>query len=455
MLAGSTVMRLLIVAYDFPPNPSPQSLRWAYMVRELAASGHEIRVITASLPGYGPGGLPEIGETVRVLKVWPGPLSALLRRRAPIGPATEDSAAPASWQSPHGWVGNQPVGMLNWKGRFAERLKNSLSLILFPDYRAEWLPWARRVLRRVLSDFNPDIVVTSHEPACSLPLGMEASRLGFCWVADLGDPVLAPYTPLRWRNRAQRLERTVCRDAALVSVTSESFARLLFDRHGLDPSRCMVLPQGFDAKPDNQLKSTGVFDRTLLELLYTGRFYAFRRADALLKAVVGVDGVRLSIATPDAPEYVLRTAAAFPEKVRILGFVEHQLALRLQRDCDVLVNLANEDPVQVPGKVNEYLGSGRPIMHVTGAETDATGQLIERLHAGWQVRQDREEIQRLLHEVRTCRVRVSCGQRDVEAIAAYSWQRLAAAWLDRIKSLPRKPMESLNAASQRAPSGMG
>ena len=161
-------------------------------------------------------------------------------------------------------------------------------------------------------------------------------------------------------------------------------------------------------------------------------------------------------ATPDAPEYVLRAAAEFPQKVRILGFVGHGLALRLQRDCDVLVNLANEDPVQVPGKVNEYLGSGRPILHVGGTESDATGRLIERLHAGWHVRQDREEIRNLLHELRSRLFGgLGNGQRDEDAIAAYSWQRLAAGWLDRIRSLPRKSMAPMSAAGQGTRGGMG
>ncbi|WP_156458438.1 glycosyltransferase [Rhodanobacter sp. Root627] len=430
-------MRLLIVAYDFPPNPSPQSLRWAYLVRELAASGHEIRVITADLPGYGPGGLPEIPNDVRIQRVWPGPLSALLRKRRSGDFSTGDAAAVARSDGTSTLASSSQLASLNWKGRLAKRLKDSLSLVLFPDYRAEWSPWARHALRRILSEFNPDVVVTSHEPACSLPLGIEASRQGFFWAADLGDPVLAPYTPLRWRSRARRLERAVCKNATLVSVTSESFARLLSDRHGLDPSRCMVLPQGFDANVDDQSVAAGIFEHDLLELLYTGRFYDFRRADALLDAVVGIEGVRLSIATPSAPEYVLRAAAAHPEKVRILGFVKHRSALQFQRRCDVLVNLANEDPVQIPGKVNEYLGSGRPILHVGDAEADATGRLIEALHAGWHVKRNREEIQTLLRQIQRRHATVGIGgeERDVGTIAAYSWQRLAVDWVRRVELL--------------------
>ena len=44
-------MRFLLIAYEFPPSPSPQSLRWAYLVRELIALGHQVKV--RSRPGRG------------------------------------------------------------------------------------------------------------------------------------------------------------------------------------------------------------------------------------------------------------------------------------------------------------------------------------------------------------------------------------------------------------------
>src|SRR5690606_37156346 len=36
------LMRVLLIAYEFPPSPSPQSLRWAYLSRELVALGHYV-----------------------------------------------------------------------------------------------------------------------------------------------------------------------------------------------------------------------------------------------------------------------------------------------------------------------------------------------------------------------------------------------------------------------------
>lgn len=437
-------MRVLLIAYDFPPSPSPQSLRWAYLVRELDALGHEICVITVDLPGYGPGGLPDIPDSVRIHRVYPGLFTALLLRKQRRAQNQSVNAANGTKDIHVGMSGLRISGVgpaghaLNWKGRLAERLKGIVSLLIFPDYRAEWFPWARRTLRETLGAFQPDIVVTSHEPACSLSPGLEAKRLGYRWIADLGDPVLATYTPSRWRWRAKRLERRVCRQADLVSVTSHATARLLIERHGIALERCFVLPQGFDAGfRDEAPCSTVSFDRETLELLYTGSFYSFRKADALLGAVTRVPGVRLSIAASITPDYLRTAAAAHPDSVRLLGFVPHRSALSLQRRCDVLVNLANADPVQVPGKVNEYLGAGRPILHVSAGGQDATGELIRTMRMGWQVGATSEEIEAGLRQIRKLKAQgaMACTDRDLEAIAAYSWQRLAADWCRHAGSL--------------------
>lgn len=427
-------MRILLIAYDFSPNPSPQSLRWAYMVRELSALGHEIRVITVDLPGYGPGGLPSIPDSVQIHRVYPGLFTALLLRRQRQAQArlaardidAEMNRAPAA--------GTKSIGHINWKGWLAEHFKKFLSLLLFPDYRAEWFPWAQQSLQVTLKTFQPDIVVTSHEPACSLSLGLEAKRMGYRWIADLGDPVLAVYTPLRWRRRARQLERQVCQQADLISVTSHATAQLLAQRHGIAPGRCFVLTQGFDAgfrdEDEEEAFDLVTFGRNTLELLYTGSFYSFRRADALVEAVTRVSGVRLNIAASLTPDYLRKAAAAYPDSVRLLGFVPHRSALSLQRRCDVLVNLANADPVQVPGKVNEYLGAGRPILHVCAGGLDATGELIQSMRVGWQVGATVEEIEGGLRQIKKLKTQdfLSCADRNFEAIAAYSWQRLAASW---------------------------
>lgn len=447
-------MRIVLIAYDFPPVPSPQSLRWAYLVRELALQGHEIHVLTPDLPGYGAGGLPEIPDTVAVHRVYPGPLSALLRGRqrkvpAHVSTTISRTETPLATVRVAGhefhelnWKGRlrhriengfkQRPSSLNWKGRLVECLKTTLSRFIFPDYRAEWLPWARRDLRKLLGAVYPDLVVTSHEPACSLPLGLEAKRLGYKWIADLGDPVLAPYTPPHWKARAKQLERDVCLRADMVCVTTEKTAALLEQRHGASEGRRLILTQGYDAGfvDERALAGAVPFDPKILELLYTGSFYSFRRADELISAVEAVQGVRLSIATINAPDYVQKAAERHPDKFRLLGFLSHRVALSAQRRCDVLVNIANADPVQIPGKVYEYLGAGKPVMHLRGSVIDATSELIEAVKGGWHVPVQPEGLAELLAQLRSMKSSGRLPERvsDSERVVSHSWQQLSRLW---------------------------
>jgi len=224
----------------------------------------------------------------------------------------------------------------------------------------------------------------------------------------------------------------VCAEADLVSVTSQLTANLLADRHGLKPGESFVLAQGFDAHYlDSGKRASEIqLESDALELLYTGSFYSFRRADALLDALTKVEGIRLSIATSVVPDYLKDHAARHPSSVRLLGFLDHRTVLSMQRRSDVLVNIANADPVQIPGKVNEYLGAARPILHIHAGVNDATGLLLETLGAGFDCQATSEDLVPMLERLRDLKRKgdLTLPCRDDQAINAYSWQSLAALW---------------------------
>src|SRR5690606_36359314 len=284
---------VLLIAYEFPPSPSPQSLRWCYLAAGLARHGHRVHVLAPEHPGNGVG-LPGLPEGVVVHRTFAGPgmglLNLLVRRRrggavrerARVDGAenafAQDEGTPATvaMQRPLNWKGHVHNALSAFRTWLFHGLQRLMGPCFFPDGRAEWYPWARKGLDRVLSGHAIDIVISSHEPATTLSLGLLASRKGYPWIADLGDPVLAPYTPRRWRRRALRLERDVCARADLVTVTTETVARSLAQRHGLDGDRLLVLTQGFAASADSRPGPPPFGGDRPLELLYTGSLYVFR-----------------------------------------------------------------------------------------------------------------------------------------------------------------------------------
>ncbi len=410
-------MRLLLIAYEFPPSASPQSLRWAYLVRELANRGHDVHVLTIDLGGHTPG-LPELPDTVTIHRTYAGPFRGLfairrkLRARRPAD-ATTAMAAPAA-----------PASRQGWKHRLSERVQTLLAGLLFPDARGEWLPWGRRRLLRLLDALDPDLVISSHEPATTLELGLLAKARGYPWIADLGDPVLASYTPARWQRRAGLLEARVCRDADILLVTTATARELMATRHGRS-NGIEIVTQGYDATADaDGVAAPIAMDRTRIELLYTGSLYRFRRIDAVLDALERMPEARLNIASISLPDELLAWAARFPDRIRVLGFLPHRQALRLQREADVLVNIANDDPRQIPGKVYEYLGAKRPILHL-GNPDDAIAGLLRRTGRGWACANDADAIAECL-QAATQRLRQPLPECTTDEVADHSWQALAA-----------------------------
>lgn len=412
-------VKILLIAYDFPPVLSPQSLRWAYLVRELVAAGNEVRVLAPDLKGEGDDLLPLVaGATVH--RTFPGFIATALRSRGNEQPSASGTAAESQ--------GPRAMGRthLNWKGVLAARLKAVAGLFFFPDARGEWNFWARRALRERAPAWSPDVVISSHEPANTIPLGAMAASLGksAAWVVDMADPILATYTPRRWTRRAGELESAVARRADAVLVTSERMKAMLSRYPGCDGGRIHLVTQGFDDRFVPEESSESLFDPARLELLYTGSFYSFRRADWLLEAIGSVPGVRLTVVSSGVPADVRAWATNNPGKLRVLGGMAHRSVLTLQRDCDVLVNIANDDPLQVPGKFYEYLGAGKPIIQVALNELDAASNyLADAGRRDW-IAVDSDRLVSILESMKIDKHGGIAGERGVPGVEEFSWRHI-------------------------------
>lgn len=322
--------------------------------RRLAAEAVQVFVLTRTrLPGFAEATMP---PNVRVLRASPGWLEECIdglvarRRHAEL----DDDAQPAA----DSMVKASPAA-LNWKGRAIARLRRAADVLCFPDGRALWVRDAARQLDALCDSQRPDVALVMHEPAASLLVGRHLGKHGIPWLADIADPVLAPYTPWHWRGRAARLEAAAMQEASAASATNQATIELLAKRHGPLSKPLVVLPQGFTPMPAVPMPGGDT-----LRLVYTGRFYPFRDPAPLLEAVAATPGVELVIAGPEMPDAVLAAAQWHPEVIRLAGELRHRDALALQMTADVLVSVGNAGTAQAPGKVQEYFGAARPLLHI-------------------------------------------------------------------------------------------
>jgi len=189
-------------------------------------------------------------------------------------------------------------------------------------------------------------------------------------------------------------------EANLLLVPNDAAREELLRRHEGLADRCVVLSQGYDDRGEASCELLPLAsDR--LELLYAGRLYGFRDPSRLLEALSVVDGVRLTMVLGDPPAAGIIGNIDLGERLRIVGSLPHAEVLAMQRQADVLVSLGNRGlPVQVPGKLFEYLGTPKPILHIDTGTDDAAARILDRLHRGWLCTDETGAISSLLRDLR-------------------------------------------------------
>jgi glycosyltransferase involved in cell wall biosynthesis len=402
--------RALIVAYYFPPLSTSGCLRPMAFCKYLPQYGWEPSVLTV-VPDTAD---PELARDPSLLN---GHMSRLQIHSAPdenmlvrIGRARRAAFASriaAENQSP-------AVSTPDEQPSFVRRSVGAglRMLFAFPDNCAGWFrPGVREGLRMV-TELKPDVVLATAPPWTGLLVGATlARRAGVPLVADFRDP----WTASRKRyadqpggsTRADRLERRTIRDAARVIANTAEAAAWLKSKYPVDAAKIVAIPNGYDPDLmpalDNARDTNPV--RGPLELCHFGTVYRARSPRQLLLALSD-----LATANPDAPPALrVRFIGAWqvtdPETMAIVERLErsgimtreaplpHAACLQAMRSSRALLILQPDLPLQIPGKLYEYIAVGRPLV-VAGGE-GATASLVTRERLGVCCADERNAIREL------------------------------------------------------------
>ena len=344
--------RLLVVTYHYPPLPSVGTNRWLAMSKYLRRAGFEVEILTTAAFGSSADDVEQHVHRAYDL-VGAGWLRRGLRRPplpAPGEEPVEDIPPPAV-----------------------------VTKLFVPDHCAvTWLPGASALTRRLLAQRRFDCIVTTSpfESAHLVPLLARSRRPA--WVADFRDG----WTFLPWRptfptavqRRLDRaLERRVVESAERTACVQRPVADDLHDRLGVDAG---YVPNGWDPELTREAEAAQipVLDGRRRALVYTGKLRgrADRDPTPLLEALrrlrsdspATAEQLQLVLAGRlDRDERELLESFALGDLVRHLGPLSRAQSLALQRRADALVVITAPDVVwELPGKLLEYLGSGRPIL---------------------------------------------------------------------------------------------
>lgn len=360
---------VLIITYYWPPAGGPGVQRWLKLAKYLSKSNCRVRVITvhpekATWPVQDEALIGEVHPDIEVhytttFEPFGAYLKATGRKEVPFSGFANEVDKPG------------------FRQRAAKFIRGNFFL---PDARKGWNRFALKKAKELIAISRPDVVITTGPPHSTHLIGKQLKRLyDIQWIADFRDPWTDIYyydslypTKLA-RAIDSGMEKSVLRLADAVLTSSPYLGEILRNKIGGDQKRFFFYPNGYDEadfpqprpKPDEAT------------LVYTGTLTSLYPLDALVQAMEDLEREGLKIhfrlfGRADEKQMNLLKSSAF--RFTNEGFVDHSRAVREMCNAAVLLLvIPDQHPNRgiVPGKIFEYVGSGRPVLGIGPVEGDS------------------------------------------------------------------------------------
>ena len=383
MISRQPEMKILIVAFRFPPSNFIGAVRVGKLARYLHRKGYDLRVLTTDISEDRslPVEIPRkwiVHTHYQEHQAW---LDFIIRpvRRMSAASVAATAGAPV--------VLGTPLSQSIWD----KLRRHYYGLIHIPDSRIDWIRTAIPAGTRLIEEWKPNIIFASAPPHTSLIVACRLSRaFDIPWVADVRDLWADdPYFSFpAWRRPIDRiLERFTLRNVSAIVTTSPHFAKRLRKLHH---KRVEVVFNGF-AEEDFPLTSYEHDAAKSLVIRYTGSIYrGFRDPSPLFAAIALLEsGLRGQIRVEffgesgtDISDLAAKHGVA--DQIEARAPVPYRTALELQLQADVLLLLHwndKRDEGTIPGKLFEYLYARRPILYI-GYEHGIAAEFIKERGAG-------------------------------------------------------------------------
>jgi glycosyltransferase involved in cell wall biosynthesis len=380
---GRPGLNVLVIAYYFPPMGLSGVQRTLKFAKYLTQFGWRPIVLTT------PDTMYYAHDTSLLAEIQP-----LIDNGSIRIVRTKESGMPGKKSD----SGTQKLPSAAW-----QRLRSKLIQIIYqPDSRIKWKKFALEAAEQIFKEERIDAILTTAPPYTDFLVARELHDkhnvpylLDYrdAWVAN---PVLNFYATPFHRAYAHKLEDLCLRGSNAITVASRRMKEVLLRQYNyLTHEDITIVSHGFDTEDIAQARALVDKYRSpeKFRVTYGGAFYVgrspvamFEAAKMAIKKEPGLgDDLELVFAGILQKEY-FRAAEklGINNIVRATGYLPHVEDLALLMASDVLW-MTMSDTISAPGKLYEYLGTGKPILGLVPERSEAE-KIIADYGAGITVR---------------------------------------------------------------------
>ncbi len=371
---------VLLISYYWPPAGGGGVQRWLKMSKYFYDLGIQLHVYTPSeseFPGYDESLLKEVHPSIKLITqpIWePYKLFKWFTRK-------KDKNIYNAFIS-------------DGKRSLSEKISIFIRGNLFiPDAKCFWIRPSVKFLNKYLLDKKIDTIISTGPPHSMhlIALGLKSKHKDVKWLADFRDPwtMIDFYDKLKLTFLADKwhrvLERNVLKTADRIVTVTPSFA---MDLKSIAKREIDVIYNGYD--PEDFEKPLDAKMTSAFQLTHIGSMNSDRNLLLLWQALANIKeklgeafSNALSILLIGSVDATILTAIdqnGLTSHLNHIDKLNHDEAIVKMRTSQILLLPINNIPRQngiIPGKMYEYMGSGRPIIGFGLKESDAALILSE------------------------------------------------------------------------------
>lgn len=389
-------MKILFIAYYFPPDSSSGSFRPLFFANHLTSMGDRIHVLTAAEEYY----LPEQKKDHHLIERLDSAVGisrcSVKRPREALIAFTRHIRLRSKRETVVTLSEITSASLSGKRLSFWQTCKDFVTDILAtPDPQIGWVPDCFRQGKKLCKSWRPDIIWATGSPWSSFLAGVLLKKTtGVPLVLDFRDPWGSNPNFCR-RNRLLRLldlrlEKIVAHAADGIISNTEILRENFHVRYSkIEKSRTITITNGFEdylAVPHQTTPRT-------LTITHIGELYFSRDPEPLLAAVkflieqqaVSTDEIRLNfIGGIEKKTPIINSLLASTELNKVVTITKrlpYNEAQRYAQLADVLLLVQPNFPLQIPRKLYEYMAMRKP-MFCVAEHNSATARLITEKHLG-------------------------------------------------------------------------
>lgn len=362
--------KVLIITYYWPPSGGAGVQRWLKFSKYLPQFGWEPVILTvdkayASFPALDPSLEKDIPEKTRVFHTKATDWFRFYER--------DKSKIPSG-----GFATNRND---SFKGKLSRFVRGNFFI---PDPRRGWNRYAFRKACELVEEEDIRHIITTSPPHSSQLIGLKIKKRfpKIKWIADLRDPWTDIYyydlfyPSFISRKIDQGYEKKVLQNADIIATVSPSLAKKFNSKVSGIAEKISIVHNGYD---ESDFENMNASRPSRFTISYTGTISESYPVDGFIKAVSSLihNGNELSLRFTGHISDVLKErfiSAIGIDNLEFNSYSDHKTAIGQMLSSSMQLLVLARDPANrsfLPGKLFEYIASGKPVLCLGPTDGDA------------------------------------------------------------------------------------